>query len=124
MLKDKKKKKNQNQFESNIKFLSFYLKATSATVSPPLSSILGNFGLNTMQFCKEFNSMTEKLSSYFFIKVFLKIDLNFKTWVFKLGKIPVTHIFRIIAVKIKRQLHGLGGFFFKEFYCITMTNFF
>jgi ribosomal protein L11 len=81
MLKEKKKKKKENQklFELNIKFLSFYLKANTATVSPPLSSVLGNFGLNTMNFCKEFNSITEQLVSYFLLKVFVKIDLSLKT---------------------------------------------
>lgn len=125
MLKKKKKKKiNQNLLESNIKFLSFYLKATTAAVSPPLSSILGNLGLNTMKFCKEFNSLTEKLEAYILLKVFVKVDLNLKTWIIKLGRIPVTHIFRIIAKKIKKQVAGLGGFFIKEYFCITLLNFF
>ena len=81
MLKEKKKKRkeNQNLFESNIKFLSFYLKANTATVSPPLSSVFGNLGLNTMKFCKEFNALTEQLNSIFLLKVFVKIDLTSKT---------------------------------------------
>jgi len=81
MIKNKKKKRkeNQNLFESNIKFISFYLKANTATVSPPLSSVFGNLGLNTMKFCKEFNALTEQLMSYFLIKVYVKIDLTLKT---------------------------------------------
>ena len=79
MLKERKKKnQSPDLFESNIKFLSFYLKAQTATVSPPLSNILGNFGLNTSKFCKEFNDLTDKLLNYFLIKVFIKIDLSLK----------------------------------------------
>lgn len=126
MLKEKKKKKkeNQNLFESNIKFLSFYLKANTATVSPPLSSVLGNFGLNTMKFCKEFNSLTEKLFSYILLKVYVKIDLNLKTWVIKLGNIPATYLFNLVSLQTKIQYSGLGGFFVKEFYYITLYDFF
>lgn len=126
MIEKKKKriKQNQNLFELNIKFLSFYLKANTATVSPPLSSVLGNFGLNTMKFCKEFNVLTEKLASYFLLKVFVKIDLNLKTWVLKLGNVPVTYIFNLIASKKVLQFAGLGGFFMKEYYYITLYKFF
>jgi hypothetical protein len=125
MLKEKKRKKeNQNLFESNVKFLSFYLKANTAAVSPPLSSVLGNLGLNTMKFCKEFNSFTEELVSYFLLKVFVKVDLNLKTWSFKLGSVPITFIFRLISFKTKLKFTGLGGFFFKEYYFITLYSFF
>lgn len=125
MLKDKKKKKeNQNLFEANIKFISFYLKANTATVSPPLSSVLGNLGLNTMKFCKEFNALTEQLVSYFLIKVSLKIDLMLKTWVIKLGDVPITYIYRLVSLQIKKQLTGSGGFFIKEYFYITLKNFF
>lgn len=126
MLKDKKKKKkeNQNLFEANIKFISFYLKANTATVSPPLSSIFGNLGLNTMKFCKEFNALTENLASYFLIKVYVKIDLMLKTWVLKIANVPVTYLYRLISLQTKKQLTGAGGFFFKEFFYITLQNFF
>ncbi len=126
MLKDKKKKRkeNQNLLDSNMKFISFYLKANTATVSPPLSSIFGNLGLNTMKFCKEFNELTAQLMSYFLLKVYVKIDLTLKTWVVKIGTVPITYLFRLTSLQIKKQLTGLGGFFFKEFYYITLKNFF
>ena len=69
MLKEKKKKKKKKNLLINLKFLIFYLKANSATVSPPLSSVLGNLGLNTSNFCKEFNKLTEELSNYFLLKI-------------------------------------------------------
>ena len=127
MLKDRKKKKrkeNQNLFESSIKFISFYLKANTATVSPPLSSILGNLGLNTSKFCKEFNSLTEKLISYFLVKVYIKIDITLKTWTIRVNNISGTFLYRLLSLKTKLQFTGLGGFFFREIYYITLKNFF
>lgn len=124
MLKERKKKKNKNQLDSNTKFLSFYLKANTATVSPPLSSVFGNLGLNTQKFCKEFNALTEELNSIFLLKVFVKIDLTSKTWNLKISKLPVTFLYRLISLKKKMQFTGLGGFFFKEISYITLKNFF
>lgn len=123
MLKEKKKKEKEDSY-SNLKFLSFYLKAGTATVSPPLSSVLGNLGLNTSNFCKEFNSLTEDLSEYILLKVFLKIDLVSRTWVIKLGKMPVTYLYRLITFKNKKKCYGSGGFFFKEFSFIKAIDFF
>ena len=112
MLKERKKKKDKEEILSNFKFLSFYLKANSATVSPPLSSVLGNLGLNTSNFCKEFNSLTEDLPEYLLIKVFLKVDLSSRTWVIKLGKVAITYIFRLISLKKKKKILWFWWFFF------------
>lgn len=124
MLKERKKKKDKEEILSNFKFLSFYLKANSATVSPPLSSVLGNLGLNTSNFCKEFNNLTEDLPEYLLIKVFLKVDLSSRTWVIKLGKVAITYIFRLISLKKKKKFYGSGGFFFKEISYIKLFDFF
>lgn len=126
MLKDRKKKRKENQglLDVNSKFVSFYLKANTATVSPPLSSVFGNLGLNTMKFCKEFNALTEKLSTYFLVKVYLKIDLTTKTWTLKVGNVSTTFLFRLVSLQIKRKYTGLGGFFFKDLFYITLKNFF
>lgn len=81
MLKEKKKKINtkieqqKNVFDNTVRCLSFYLKANTATVSPPLSSVLGNMGLNTLNFCKEFNKLTELVDSYIIVKVYLKVNI-------------------------------------------------
>ena len=124
MLKEKKKKKEKEEILGNLKFLSFYLKANSATVSPPLSSVLGNLGLNTSNFCKEFNKLTEDLSNYLILKVYIKVDLNSRTWVIKLGEMPITYAYRIISLKTKKKYYGSGGFFFKEISYIKLLDFF
>jgi ribosomal protein L11 len=64
MIKIKKKKKVDSVDDKNFKYLSFYLKAKSATISPPLSSVLGNIGVNTGNFAKEFNNLTDSLQPY------------------------------------------------------------
>ena len=44
-----------------------------AESGPPLGTILGNLGINTVKFCKEFNDFTKELPTYFLLKVKIKI---------------------------------------------------
>ncbi len=110
--------------DKNIKCLSFYLKANTANVSPPLSSVLGNLGLNTMNFCKEFNTLTESLSSFLILKVYLKVNLNKRSWLIRIGCVPITKMFRFISFKKTLQFSGLGGFFTKDYSYVRLKDFF
>jgi len=56
--------------------LKVYIKAQGAETGPPLGTILGNVGLNTIKFCKEFNDFTKELPSYFKIGVIISIEEN------------------------------------------------
>jgi len=125
MKKERKgKKKEENIDDRNLKFLSFYLKASAATVMPPLSSVLGNLGLKTGDFCKEFNSLTINLPSYLWIKVYLKVNMADRNWSIHLGGLPVTFLCRLVSLKKKIKLRGSGGFYFKECSYISLSNFF
>lgn len=39
--------------------LKLFIQGGSAKATPPLGPLLGQFGVNTVQFCKEFNELTE-----------------------------------------------------------------
>ena len=52
-----------------VKQVSLYIKAGKAEAGPPLGTVLGNLGVNSSKFCKEFNAFTENLPSYFKLKV-------------------------------------------------------
>ena len=45
--------------------LNLYLPAGAAKATPPLGPLLGQYGVNTVQFCSEFNTATEGLSLFF-----------------------------------------------------------
>jgi ribosomal protein L11 len=53
-----------------------FLVSNSAEPSPPLGTILGNLGVNTVKFCEEFNLFTKNLPKYFFLKVIIYIFGN------------------------------------------------
>lgn len=53
-----------------------YLMSQKAEPVPPLGTILGNLGVNTLKFCDEFNIFTKNLPLYFLLKVTLHIYDN------------------------------------------------
>jgi len=54
--------------------ISLFIKAQSAESGPPLGTILGNLGVNTVKFCKDFNDYTKELPNYF--KLYVNIFIN------------------------------------------------
>jgi len=53
-----------------------FLMSQKAEAVPPLGTILGNIGVNTIKFCEEFNLFTKELPLYFSLKVVLHIFDN------------------------------------------------
>jgi len=63
--------------KDNIKLI-LYIKAGQAESGPPLGTILGNIGVQTVKFCKEFNEFSKDLPLYFLLKVKIIISENKK----------------------------------------------
>ena len=56
--------------------IDVYLRSNSVDSGPPLGTILGNLGINTAKFCKDFNEFTKDLPTYFVIRVRILIYEN------------------------------------------------
>lgn len=61
--------------QENINLI-IYIRANNAKSGPPLGTTLGNIGVNTVKFCKEFNEFTKDLPDYFLLKVNIIISEN------------------------------------------------
>lgn len=84
----KSKMSLENQVFRNVRFL---VPAQNATISPPIGPILGQFGINIMDFCKQFN---EK-SKYIEIDTLVIVDLTLfknKSFTFKIKTPPFTFL--------------------------------
>ena len=66
---------------SHLKILS--IRSQFADPSPPLRTILGNLGVNTISFCNSFNTYTKNLPDYFTLKVLINISIN-RTFTFQI----------------------------------------
>lgn len=78
----------------NIK-LVIYIRANSAKSGPPLGTTLGNIGVNTMKFCKEFNDFTKDLPNYFLLKVTILVTEN-KSFTFSVDLPPIGFIISLL----------------------------
>ena len=56
--------------------LNIYILAQQADAGPPLGTILGNLGVNSTNFCKEFNSYTQDLPNFLILSVTIHVFNN------------------------------------------------
>lgn len=78
--------------------IDVYLCSASADSGPPLGTILGNLGINTAKFCKEFNEFTKELPPYFVVCVRIFIYEN-RTFSFIVLAPSTTYILKILKVQ-------------------------
>lgn len=65
------------------------IKAGNATPTPPIGPILGQHGVNILNFCKEYNLKTEKLEGIIPVKLYIYED---RSYFLKLKSNPVTYL--------------------------------
>lgn len=90
---------------NNNIILTLYIKAGQAETGPPLGTILGNIGVQTVKFCKEFNEYTKDLPYYFLLKVKITITEN-KSYTFVIEQPAVGSIINLLKKeeKIKKKM--------------------
>lgn len=81
-----------------------FLMSNKAEAVPPLGTILGNIGVNTIKFCEEFNIFTKDLPNYFLVKVIIHIfdNRSFKFWV---KSPPTGFILNLLKFEKKIKIH-------------------
>jgi len=75
--------------------IDVYLRSVSADAGPPLGTVLGNLGVNTSKFCKDFNEYTKSLPSYFLVRVRIFIYEN-RTFSFVVSLPSLTYLLSIL----------------------------
>jgi ribosomal protein L11 len=100
-------RKYDDELNSSNKF-SIYLRMGSVESGPPLSTILGNFGINTVKFVKDLNEFTSELPTYFLLVVNVVINSD-KTYIFELSEPSVTQLLRILSKKKQIYILAQGG---------------
>src|ERR1700749_3517048 len=94
--------------KSTIKF-SMFLRSKTVDSGPPLSTILGNHGVKTVAFCKEFNEFTKELPNYFLLEVVITINSD-RTYNFSIKEPTVAFLLKLVMKKIEMFKKGSGGF--------------
>lgn len=87
--------------------IKLFIPAGAAAATPPFGPILGQYGINTVQFCKDFNDVTGGLNLFFTASIsdnlggfVLVVDIYInedRTYRYVLNKPPVSFMLRLIA---------------------------
>ena len=85
--------------------LYIYIYSQLAESGPPLGTVLGNMGLNTVKFCKEFNDITKDLPNYFLLRVEIKIFEN-RTFIFNLKSPPLGSLINLVRFERTIKING------------------
>jgi ribosomal protein L11 len=115
---------------NSLNKFSIYLRMGSVESGPPLSTILGNFGINTVKFVKDLNDFTGELPTYFLLVVNVSINSD-RTYQFDISEPSVTQFLRILSKKRQISVLSQGGFKFidikvinfRDLYFISMMKF-
>lgn len=91
-----------------IKSFSLNLRMGQIESGPPLSTILGNLGINTTKFCKELNELTILLPNFFVLEVKIFINLD-KTYSFVIYEPSVALMLKLVSTKKEIFVKTSGG---------------
>jgi len=116
--------------QENIKSFSLNLRMGQVESGPPLSTILGNFSINTVKFCKELNELTNLLPNYFVLEVKIFINSD-KSYYFFICELSVALILKLISVKKETSIKMSGGLktktligvYLKDLYLVSYFKF-
>jgi len=92
-----------------VKSFSLYLRCGKVESGPPLSTILGNLGINTTKFVKEFNEYTKDLPDYFLLVIVINV-YNDKTYSFNIMEPSVSSLLRWVCFEQDFLVKGSGGY--------------
>lgn len=83
--------------------LTIYIKSQGAEATPPLGTVIGNFGVSTVNFCKEFNTYTIDLPNFYILEVEILI-FNNRTFKFSTKQPPLGSLINLlIKQRIKKK---------------------
>ena len=102
--------------------LEVFIQSGSAESGPPLGTVLGNLGVNTVKFCKEFNEFTKNLPIYFVLKVKIYIYDN-RTFSFSVNRPSTGFLLKLLKFDFIFKIKLSDRFFNKNYFCISVKNF-
>jgi len=95
--------------------------SNKAVPTPPLGTILGNLGVNTINFCDEFNNYTKNLPNYFLVQVKISIFEN-KSFKFLTKKSPTGFLINLLKFEKKIKIVYFDRLHEKIIFCINSED--
>jgi len=95
--------------------------SNKAVPTPPLGTILGNIGVNTINFCDEFNNYTKNLPNYFLLQVKIEIYEN-KSFKFSIKRSPTGFLINLLKFEKKIKVPYFDRIHEKIIFCINSED--
>ena len=114
--------------------LKLFIPAGGLAATPPFGPILGQYGINTMQLCKDFNEVTDGLNLFFSdlgldssLEFILTVDIFInedKTFSYIIKKPPVSFLLRLLTgVKVGAPQIVAGSLSLRELVFLAQFKF-
>lgn len=100
---------------------NIYLMSNSIEPAPPLGTILGNMGVNTVKFCEEFNIKTKDLPKYFVVNTKIYIYEN-RSFTFEVFKPTSSFFFNLLKFERKFLIKVHDRYHEKIVNCVTLND--
>jgi len=101
--------------------VDLYLRSSSADAGPPLGTVLGNLGINTAKFCKDFNDFTKALPVYFVVTLRVLVLEN-RGFSFVIAPPYSTYIVSILKYQKTIKVRHFDRLHDKEVFCIKLSD--
>jgi ribosomal protein L11 len=98
-----------------------FIRSQQADPAPPLGTVLGNLGVQTTNFCTQFNTFTAKLPEYFSLKVSIFIHDNKSTY-FKVMLPSTSFILQLLKYESIVKIRTAGKVQDKTINCIKLFS--
>lgn len=98
-----------------------FIQSQNADPSPPLGTILGNLGVNTVSFCTSFNAYTKSLPSFYTLKVTISIFDN-KSISFIVSKPTTSSLLNLLKFEKVIKVRMFDRYHDKTILCVSLYS--
>jgi ribosomal protein L11 len=91
-----------------IKVITVFVNAGRAQTGPPLSSLLGQAGINISDFCAQFNSLTGHLDPSILCRVCLNVNLEKRLFKISGINVPISFVLASIILVNKAKMADIS----------------
>jgi len=110
----------ESQEEEKVSIYTIILRVGSIEAGPPLSTILGNHGINTVNFVKELNEHLIDVPNYFFLRIKITIfSSNTSRYIFEVFEPSLFQCIRVLSYK--KTLRKFVGGKFEDFILLVIN---
>lgn len=100
------KDKNVKSGSSAGKIIKLQVPAGQAAPTPPIGPVLGQNGLNIMDFCKQFNELTKNMDPGMPVPVIIKVGDN-RSFTMELKTAPTSYLIKkALGIKLAAKAPG------------------